>query len=215
MGRDQGHPAGSEVPARLSQCLSGPTQPPQPSPGCGMVAPSSGSDGSTVQVGFPHPGPVRNTPQCQAAAVLLSDSGPSGSPRGCLPSPLEQPRHVCVPPLPPGREGSGSGQRDPRSLDDPSRAPLAREGVVCGPTPSPNPTSTSTAAVGSTATPTPLPQVPRRRPRPESSRVASLKRLLRKSGFSREAVREMSKCVRESTARLYQSQWLSFCNWCC
>ena len=100
-------------------------------------------------------------------------TGPSGSPRGRLPSPLEQPRHVCVPPLPPGREGSGSGQRDPRSLDDPSRAPRAREGVVCGPTPSPNPTSTSTTAVGSSATPTPLPQVSRRRPRPEPSRVAS------------------------------------------
>ena len=24
----------------------------------------------------------------------------------------------------------------------------------------------------------------------------------------------MSSCVRESTARLYQSQWLSFCGWC-
>ena len=117
-------------------------------------------------------------------------------------------------PLPPGREGSGSGQRDPRSLDDPSRAPLAREGVVRGPTPSPNPTSTSIAAVGSTATPTPLPQVQRRRPRPEPSRVASLQRLLRKSGFSRDGVREMSKCVRESAVRLYQSQWLSFCSWC-
>ena len=42
----------------------------------------------------------------------------------------------------------------------------------------------------------------------------TLKRLLRKSGFSRTAVLKMSGCVRESTARLYQSQWLSFCGWC-
>ena len=100
MDGDQGHPAGSEVPARPSQHPSGPAQPPQPSPGCGMVTPSSGSERSTAQVGFPHPGPVRNTPQRQAAAVLLPDSGPSGSPRGRLPPPLEQPR-----------EGSGAGQR--------------------------------------------------------------------------------------------------------
>ena len=120
----------------------------------------------------------------------------------------------AFPPLPPVREGSGSGQRDPGSLNDPSRAPLAREGVVRGPTPSPNPAATSTPAVASTATPIPLPQVPRRHPRPEPSRVASLKRLLSKSGFSREGAHEMSKCVREPTARLYQSQWLSFCNWC-
>ena len=60
----------------------------------------------------------------------------------------------------------------------------------------------------------PLPPVPQRRPRPEPSLVAAVKRLLRKSGFSRGAVFELSSCVRESTARLYQSQWLSFCGWC-
>ena len=119
----------------------------------------------------------RVTAMYDTSAVV---TGPSGTPRGRLPSPLEQPRHVCVPPPPPGREGGGSGQRDPRSLDVLSRTPRAREGVVRGPTSSPNPTSTSTTAVGSTATPTPLPQVPRRRPRPEPSRVASLKRLLGK-----------------------------------
>ena len=47
-----------------------------------------------------------------------------------------------------------------------------------------------------------------------SFRVEALKRLLRKPGFSRGAALEMSSCVRESTARLYQSQWLSFCGWC-
>ena len=47
-----------------------------------------------------------------------------------------------------------------------------------------------------------------------SFRVEALKRLLRKSGFSRGAALKMSSCVRESTARLYQLQWLSFCGWC-
>ena len=50
----------------------------------------------------------RVTAMYDTSAVV---TGPSGSPRGRLPSPREQPRHVCVPPLPPGREGSGSGQR--------------------------------------------------------------------------------------------------------
>ena len=31
---------------------------------------------------------------------------------------------------------------------------------------------------------------------------------------TRDRPLEMSSCVRESTARLYQSQWLSFCGWC-
>ena len=86
--------------------------------------------------------------------------------------------------------------------------------MVRGTTPPPDPTTAGTTTVGSPAAPTPLPPVPRRRPRPEPSRVAAIKRLLRKSGFSRGAALELSSYTRESTARLYQSQWLSFCGWC-
>ena len=214
MDRIHQGPTGSKVPAGTSQRPGGPTQPPQPSPGCRMVASPSGSEGPTAHVGFPHAQPVRNTSQCQAASVLLPDPGSPGCLRRCLPSPLGQSRHVRVPSLPSSRESSGSGQRDSKSLDYSGRPSLAREGMVRGITPPPDPTTSDTTTVGSTATPTPLPPVPRRRPRPEPSRVAALKRLLRKSGFSRGAALEMSSCVRESTARLYQSQWLSFCGWC-
>ena len=78
-----------------------------------------------------------------------------------------------------------------------------------------DPTTTGPPTVGPAAAATTLQPVPRRHPRLEPSRVATLKRLLRKSGFSRGAALEMSSCVRESTAHLYQSQWLSFCGWCC
>ena len=78
----------------------------------------------------------------------------------------------------------------------------------------PDPTTSGTPPVGLTAAPAALQLVPRRSPLPEPSRVATLKRLLRKSGFSRGAALEMSGCVRESTACLYLSQWLSFCGWC-
>ena len=215
MGGSQQGPAGSEVLAGTIQRPSGPAQPPQPSPGCGMVASPSGSEGPIAHVGFPLSGPVRNTSQCQAAFVLLPDPGSPGRLRGRLLSSLGQSRHLHVPSLPSGRESRGSGQRDPKSLDDSGRPSLAGEGVVRGPTPPPDPTTSGTTTVGSAATPTPLPPVPQRRPRPEPSRVAALKHLLRKSGFSRGAALEMSSCVRESTARLYESQWLSFCGWCC
>ena len=71
-----------------------------------------------------------------------------------------------------------------------------------------------TTTVGPPSAPTPLPSVPRRHPRLEPSRVETVKRLLRKSGLSRRASRQLPLFVRESTARLYQSQWLSFCGWC-
>ena len=207
-------PTGSKIPAGTVQRPGGPAQSPQPGPGCGVVAPPAGGKGPTAQVGVPHARPVRNTPQSQAASVLLPGPGSPGPLRGRLPAPLGQSRHVCVSPLPTGRENGGSGQRDPKSLDDSSRPSPAGEGVVRGTNPPPDPTTSGTTTVGSPAAPTPLPPVPRRRPRPEPSCVAAIKRLLRKSGFSRGAALELSSYTRESTARLYQSQWLSFCGWC-
>ena len=72
--------------------------------------------------------------------------GPPGRLRGCLPSPLEHPRHVRVPSLSPGRESCGLGQRDPKSLDDPGRPSLAGESVVRRPSPPPDPTTSGTPA---------------------------------------------------------------------
>ena len=66
--------------------------------------------------------------------------------------------------------------------------------------PPPDPTASGAPPVGSAAAPAALQSVPRRRPRSEPSRLATLKRLLRKSGFLRRAALEMSSCVRESTA---------------
>ena len=48
----------------------------------------------------------------------------------------------------------------------------------------------------------------------EPSRVATLKRHYRKSGFSGRAARVLSGVLRESSSRLYQSRWKIFCGWC-
>ena len=74
--------------------------------------------------------------------------------------------------------------RDPQSLDDSGRPPLAREGLVRRPSPSTDPTTSGASVVGPVVVAAPLQQVPQRRPRAEPSRVATLQRLLRKSGFS-------------------------------
>ena len=51
-------------------------------------------------------------------------------------------------------------------------------------------------------------------PRAEPSRVATLQRHYRKSGFSGRAARVLSGVLRESSSRLYQSRWKIFCGWC-
>ena len=67
------------------------------------------------------------------------------------------------------------------------RTPLAREGVVRRPGASTDPTTSCPALVGQSASAAPLQPLPPRRPLAEPPRVATLKRHLRKSGFSGRA----------------------------
>ena len=77
-----------------------------------------------------------------------------------------------------------------------------------------DPTTPGSALLGQAASATPLQSVPSRRPRAEASRVETLKRHYRKSGFSGRAARVLSGVLRESSSRLYQSRWKIFCGWC-
>ena len=98
--------------------------------------------------------------------------------------------------------------------DDSGRTSLAREGVVRRLAASTDPTTPGSTLLGQTASATPLQSVPSRRPRAEPSRVATLKRHCRKSGFSGRAARVLSGVLRESSSRLYQSRCKIFCGWC-
>ena len=94
------------------------------------------------------------------------------------------------------------------------RTPLAREGVVRRPPSSADPTTSRPPLVGQSASAASLQPLPPRRPRAEPSRVETLKRHFRNSGFSRRAAGVLSGCLRPSTSRLYQLRWRIFCGWC-
>ena len=100
------------------------------------------------------------------------------------------------------------------SRDDSGRTSLAREGVVRRLAASTDSTTPGSTLLGQAASAAPLQPVPSRRPRAEPSRVATLKRHYRKSGFSGRAARVLSGVLRESSSRLYQSRWKIFCGWC-
>ena len=194
---------GSEIPPGTIERPHGSSQPPQPSTSSGMVLAPTGSEEGHPHLGVPDNRPIRNTPQCEASPVLLPDSRPSGRLRRRLPPPVESSRRVRVPTVQSGQQGGGQSQRDPRSLHDSDCPPLAGKVLVRRPPPPADPIPSGTTTVGPPPTSTPLPSVPRRRPRPEPSRVETLKRLLQKSGLSRRASRQLPLCVRESTACLY------------
>ena len=158
--------------------------------------------------------PVRDLPQREAAPVLLACPGSTGRLRGCASSSLGRPGPLHVPSLCSGRSGDRSRPAVIASRDDSARTSLAREGVVRRLAASADPTTPGSSLLGKAASAAPLQPVPSRRPRAEPSRVATLKRHYRKSGFSGRVARVLSGVLRESSSRLYQSRWKIFCGWC-
>ena len=128
--------------------------------------------------------------------------------------PWGRPGPLRVPSLCSGRSGDRSRPTVIASCGDSGRTSLAREGVVRRLAASTDPTTPGSTLLGQAASAAPLQPVPSRRPRAEPSRVATLKRHYRKSGFSGRAARVLSGFLRESSSRLYQSRWKIFCGWC-
>ena len=153
-------------------------------------------------------------PQRETAPVLLACPGSPGRLQGCVSTSLGRPGPVRVPSISSGQPGDRSCLRVVVGRDDSGRIPLAREEVVRRFAASTDPTTSRPALVGQSASAAPLQPLPPRRPRAEPSRVATLKCHFRKSGFSGNAARVLSGCLRSSTSRLYQSGWQIFCGWC-
>ena len=183
---------------------------------CGdrVVSPPSGGESTSLCVGQSVNRPVCDLPQREAAPVLLACPRSPGRLRGCVSPSLGRPGSVRVPSLCSGRSGDRPRPAVVACRDDSGRASLAREGVVCRLAASTDSTTPGSALLGQAASATPLQSVPSRRPHAEASRVETLKRHYRKSGFSGRAARVLSGVLRESSSRLYQSRWKIFCGWC-
>ena len=144
---------------------------------------------------------------------MLASPGSPGHLRSYVSTSLGRPGPVRIPSLSSGWSGGRPCPRVVAGCDDSGRTPLAR-GVVRRLTASTDPTTSRPTLVGQSASAALLQPLPPRRPRAEPSRVATLKRHFRKSGFSGRAARVLSGCLRSSTSRLYQSRWRIFCGWC-
>ena len=207
-------PSRSEVSSRRVQRPGRCTQPSRASCGDRVVSPPSGGESTSSYAWQSVDRPVRDLPQREAAPILLACPGSTGRLRGCVSSSLGRPGSLRVPSLCSGRSGDRSRPAVIASRDDSGRTSLAREGVVRRLAASTDPTTPGSTLLGQAALAAPLQPVPSRRPRAEPSRVATLKRHYRKSGFSGRAARVLSGVLRESSSRLYQSRWKIFCGWC-
>ena len=166
-------------------------------------------EGTPELVGLAVDRPVRVETQRSATGLLLPSPGRPGGSRGCVSASLGQPGRVRVSTLCSAREGSVTSTAVSKLFDDSGSSSLGRQGLVRGSTAPADASTSRSASVGRRRSPAPQRSTPPRRPR-----VETVKQLLRKSGFSRGAASDMSRCVRESTSNVYQSKWLAFGNWC-
>ena len=207
-------PSRCEVSARREQRPGRCSQPSRASCRDRVVSPPSGGEVASSCMGQSVNRPVCDLPQREAAPVLLASPGSPGRLRGCVSPSLGRPGSVRVPSLCSGRSGDLPRPAVVACRNDSGRASLAREGVVRRLPASADPTTPGSALLGQAASATPLQSVSSRRPRAEASRVETLERHYRKSGFSGRAARVLSGVLRESSSRLYQLRWKIFCGWC-
>ena len=207
-------PSRCEVSSRTRQCPVGSPQLSRASCRNRVVSSPSGGDVTASHLGQSVDRHLCDVPQRKTAPVLLARPGSPGRLRGCVSSSLGRPGPVRVPSLSSDRSGGRPCPRVITPIDNSGRTPLAREGVVRRPVASTDPTTSRPALVGQSASAVSLQSLPPRRPRAEPSRVATLKRHFRKSGFSGRAAGVLSGCLRSSTSRFYQSRWQIFCGWC-
>ena len=207
-------PFGSEIPARTEQCPSGSPKPSGSGHCNGVDSPPSGGEGTPERVGLAVDRPVRVETQRSATGLLLPSPGRPGGSRGCVSASLGQPGRVRVSALCSARKGTVTSSAVSKLFDDSGSSSLGRQGLVRRSTAPADASTSRSASVGRRHSPAPQRSTPPRRPRVETSCVATVKQLLRKSSFSRGAASDMSRCVRESTLNVYQSKWLAFCNWC-
>ena len=151
-----------------------------------MVSPPSGGEVTASCLGQSVDRSLCDVPQRETAPVLLASPGSPGCLRGCVLPSLGRPGSLRVLSLSSGRSGDRPCPRVVACSDDSGRASLAREGVVRRPA-STDPSTSRPALVGQSASAAPLQPLPPRCPRAEPSRVATLKRHFRKSGFSGRA----------------------------
>ena len=212
---DRGHrcPFGSEIPARTEQRPSGSLKPSGSGHCNGVDSPRQVAKALLSSWGSPSIDLFASRLNAQLPVYCSLVPDDQAALEDAFRHPWDNLDVYAVPPFALLRKVL-SRVKQSRSCSMTGCSSLGRQGLVRGSTAPADASTSRSASVGRRRSPAPQRSTPPRRPRVETSRVATVKQLLRKSGFSRGAASDMSRCVRESTSNVYQSKWLAFCNWC-
>ena len=193
-------PSRSEVSSRRVQRPGRCTQPSRASCGDRVVSPTLRWREHFFVRGAIRRSTCSRLASTRSCPILLACPGSTGRLRGCVSSSLGRPGSLRVPSLCSGRSGDRSRPAVFAGRDDSGRTSLPEKEWFAGLAASTDPTTPGSSLLGQAASAAPLQPVPSRRPRAEPSRVATLKRHYRKSGFSGRAARVLSGVLRDSSS---------------
>lgn len=158
--------------------------------------------------------PLCHQAQLQDPDFHFAIQGPHGDCGGCVPVQLGQSTPVRFSTICNSQESPQQTSKLPGYNTPSHRTILAAEGMVPRPPPddqrhSPPPTTSTGPVTATTRTP-----LPPRSPRASTSRLESVKRLLRFKGYSRKVAQFLAGAKRHSTLMNYQYKWKRYRTWC-
>lgn len=209
--RDQ---TSNEIHSRGEKCSSGPSQQKEPGPIQRVDFTSPSLRGALEDMGTSAHRSLCNRQNDSAAPLLLSSSRQQSGFRGCNVHGLVGPGPVCLSPVQDPAASNLEVLKPSKRKDDSGGSILAVQGVVPGPSkPTVRLSETSARETRFTQTAA-LSEVPPKLVRSSSCRLQTVRRLIRKRGFSREASEAIAKPRRESSDNVYQAKWTQFRSWC-
>ena len=157
--------------------------------------------------------PLRHQVQCPSPPVCLANVRPQGMGSRRHVSKLGPSLRICVPAV---HTDTGDPEQNSfvRVLDDFDSAVVASEVLVQRSTSPTHGLSASTPPVRDSSV-----SVSRENQAPQpvnspSSRLEIVRRAVKEANFSEQVASHVSESRRSSTAKIYQSKWTIFCDWC-
>ena len=214
MVRDKRNNSQGKISPRKIKYLGGPPQSTRSDPINRVVTSSTG-----CQTNFQDLGDSNNRSICikmeqQTSSIRISLPRSPSSDARCPDPLLGQLRGVHLSSVLSSEEDSHQNSKLSQSQSNFNSSTLAEERMVRRPIRSFNRSSLRTSKYKQAFKAISKRGVSQRYPLPQPSRVETIKYLIREKGFSQRAAQLMASSIRESSARVYQSRWKKFSDWC-
>ena len=158
--------------------------------------------------------PLCDLPQLSVSGVFCTSQGPAGSWGRCVPAGLVESPGLCFSSFSVDSKGVKQGPEFKEPIFNPDSSILAKQRMVPRSSPTEGGVSYSTPSKRRSPSTTSLSQVSSKSRISSASCLETMRRFVRRAGFSKRVAKQIGLSRRTSTLRLYQSKWSLYKWWC-